>query len=283
MQVGDAFRPVKIATYNVNGISSRLPRLLEWLAREKPDVACLQELKALDEAFPIGAIREAGYGAVWQGQRSWNGVAILARGADPLETRRGLPGDPDDTHSRYIEAAVNGILVGCLYLPNGNPQPGPKFEYKLAWFERLIRHAKRLYASRHPVVLAGDFNVVPTDFDIYNPKSWQKDALLQPESREAYQRLLAQGWTDSIRARHAGERIYTFWDYFRNHWQRNAGLRIDHLLLSGGLGARMVNANVDTWVRGQPHASDHAPAWVEISTAVAKLRRIPPARTKKKR
>jgi exodeoxyribonuclease III len=256
---------MKIATFNVNGISSRLSNLLEWLERESPDVACLQELKAPDDRFPAAALREAGYGAIWHGQRSWNGVAILAKDTDPIESRRGLPGDPDDSHSRYLEAAVNGVLIACVYLPNGNPQPGPKFDYKLAWFERLIRHAKSLFASGHPVLLAGDFNVVPTDFDIYDPKSWKKDALLQPASREAYARLLAQGWTDSIRALHPDERIYTFWDYFRQHWPRNAGLRIDHLLLNEALGPRLLAVGVDTWVRGQPHASDHAPAWVEIA------------------
>jgi exodeoxyribonuclease-3 len=259
---------MKIATFNVNGIKSRLAHVLEWLAKESPDIACLQELKAPDMNFPIAAIREAGYGAIWHGQSSWNGVAILAKGTDPVESRRGLPGDPADTHSRYLEAAVNGVLVGCLYLPNGNPQPGPKFDYKLAWFERLIRHAKTLCASSHPVVLAGDFNVVPTDFDIYNPRSWQKDALLQPAPREAFRRLLAQGWTDALRACHPDEPIYTFWDYFRNHWQRNSGLRIDHLLLSRDLAARLVDANVHAWVRGQLKASDHAPAWAEIAVDV---------------
>jgi len=259
-----AAQRIKIATFNVNGIASRLPALLDWLAKSAPDVACLQELKAPDADFPILAIRAAGYGAVWHGQRSWNGVAILARGADPTEIKRGLPGDPDDTHSRYLEAAINGIVVGCLYLPNGNPQPGPKFDYKLAWFERLIRHAHQLAASGHPVVLAGDYNVIPTDFDVYDPKSWRKDALLQPATREAYARLLAQGWTDALRARHPEERIYTFWDYFRNHWTRNAGLRIDHLLLSKELAPRLLDADVDRWVRGQPRASDHAPTWVEI-------------------
>jgi exodeoxyribonuclease-3 len=257
---------MKIATFNVNGIRSRLSNLLEWLAKDAPDVACLQELKAPDAGFPIEPIRAAGYGAIWHGQPAWNGVAILAKGMDPIENRRGLPGDPHDSHSRYIEAAVDGVLIACLYLPNGNPQPGAKFDYKLAWFERLIKHAKRLRATGQPVVLAGDFNVVPTDFDIYNPKSWKKDALLQPASRAAYQRLLAQGWTDALRAHHPKEPIYTFWDYFRNHWQRNAGLRIDHLLLSGALELR--DANVDKWVRGQPKASDHAPAWVRISTNI---------------
>jgi exodeoxyribonuclease-3 len=256
---------MKIATFNVNGIRSRLANLLEWLQRESPDVVCLQELKATDDAFPASTLRDAGYGAVWHGQKSWNGVAILARGGQPVETRRGLPGGSEDSQSRYLEAAVNGILIGCLYLPNGNPQPGPKFEYKLAWFDRLIAHAATLCASGQPVVLAGDYNVVPTDFDIYNPRSWLKDALLQPESRECYRRLLAQGWTDAIRARFPEERIYTFWDYFRQHWQRNAGLRIDHLLLNSMLASRLVEAGVDTWVRGQAGASDHAPAWVRLA------------------
>ncbi|PAU64088.1 exodeoxyribonuclease III [Pseudomonas sp. PIC25] len=255
---------LKIATFNINGIRSRLPALLEWLEREAPDVACLQELKAPDTAFPIDAIQAAGYGAIWQGQPSWNGVAILAKNAEPLEIRRGLPGMEEDSHSRYLEAAVQGVIVASLYLPNGNPQPGPKFDYKLAWFERLIAHAAGLLESGHPVVLAGDFNVVPTDEDIYNPRSWLKDALLQPESRACYQRLLAQGWTDAIRARYPDERIYTFWDYFRQHWEKNSGLRIDHLLLSPDLAPRLRDAGVDRWVRGQPHASDHAPTWITL-------------------
>jgi exodeoxyribonuclease III len=253
---------MKIATFNVNGIRSRLPNLIDWLQRETPGVVCLQELKAPDAAFPAKEINAAGYGAIWHGQKSWNGVAILARGVDPVEIRRQLPDGRDDTQSRYIEAEVNGILIGCLYLPNGNPQPGPKFDYKLAWFERLISHAAILCRSGKPVLLAGDYNVVPTDFDIYNPRSWLKDALLQPESRECYRRLLAQGWTDSIRARYPDQRIYTFWDYFRQHWQTNSGLRIDHLLLSPELAPRLVDAGVDTWVRNQPGASDHAPTWV---------------------
>lgn len=256
---------MKIATFNVNGITSRLGALLAWLAKASPDVACLQELKAPQEAFPAQALRDAGYEPIWQGQRSWNGVAILGKGIAPVEIRRGLPGDPHDEHSRYIEASVADLIVGCLYLPNGNPQPGPKFDYKLAWFERLITHAHSLYASKKPVLLAGDFNVVPTDVDIYDPKSWKKDALLQPETRKAYRRLLAQGWTDCIRAIHPDERIYTFWDYFRNHWQRNSGLRIDHVLLNRMAAPRLLDANVDTWVRGQPRASDHAPVWVELS------------------
>jgi exodeoxyribonuclease-3 len=261
---------LKIATFNVNGIRSRLAPLLQWLEREQPDIACLQELKAPDDAFPIDAINAAGYGAIWHGQRSWNGVAILARGAEPVESRRGLPGDPDDTHSRYLEAAAHGVIVGCLYLPNGNPQPGPKFDYKLAWFERFIRHAAKLYRSGHPVVLAGDYNVVPTDeLDIYNPRSWRKDALLQPESRECYARLLAQGWTDALRTLHPDERIYTFWDYFRQHWEHDSGLRIDHLLLNAELAPRLESAGVDRWVRGLPGASDHAPTWITLGKAAA--------------
>jgi len=261
---------MKIATYNVNGIRSRLPHLIEWLERESPDIACLQELKAVDTGFPIGAINDAGYGALWAGQASWNGVAVLEKGVDPVESRRGLPGDEKDTQSRYLEVAAHGVLVGCLYLPNGNPWPGPKFEYKLAWFERFIRHAKGLLGSGQPVVLAGDYNVVPTDEDIYDPKGWRRDALLQPESREAYARLLAQGWTDALRAIHPDERIYTFWDYFRQHWPRDRGLRIDHLLLSPDLAKRLKDANVDRWVRDLPKASDHAPVWVELGKPARK-------------
>ncbi len=264
---------MKIATFNINGIRSRLANLLEYLEREAPDVVCLQELKALDTQFPRKALADAGYGAIWHGQQSWNGVAILARGTDPLETRRGLPGGRGDAHSRYLEAAIDGVLVGCLYLPNGNPQPGPKFDYKLEWFERLIAYAQTLYASGHPVVLAGDYNVVPTDDDIYNPKSWLRDALLQPQSRECWRRLLAQGWTDSLRKQFARERIYTFWDYFRQHWPRDAGLRIDHLLLSKPLAPRLRAAGVDRWVRGQAHASDHAPTWIELDLAAKPRKR----------
>jgi exodeoxyribonuclease-3 len=261
---------LKIATFNINGIRSRLPALLAWLERESPDVACLQELKAAQGEFPIKDIQAAGYGAIWHGQKSWNGVAILAKGMDPLETRRGLPGFEDDTHSRYLEAAVRGVLVGCLYLPNGNPQPGPKFDYKLKWMDIFNTYASGLLESGHPVVLAGDYNVVPTDEDIYNPRSWKKDALLQPESRDAYRRLLAQGWTDALRAHYPDERIYTFWDYFREHWQKNSGLRIDHLLLSKDLAPRLVDAGVDRWVRGEPHASDHAPTWIVLDVAEGK-------------
>jgi exodeoxyribonuclease-3 len=255
---------MKIATFNVNGIRARLGNLLEWLEREKPDVACLQELKAPENDFPAMAISAAGYQAVWHGQKGWNGVAILARGKKPVEIRRGLPNGDSDTHSRYIEAEVDGLRIASLYLPNGNPQPGPKFDYKLAWFERLIAQAEGLCRGEQPTVLAGDFNVVPTDFDIYNPRSWKKDALLQPESRECYARLLKQGWTDATRARFPEERIYTFWDYFRRHWETDSGLRIDFLLLSPGLEKQMADAGVDRWVRGQPGASDHAPTWVKL-------------------
>lgn len=255
---------MKIATYNVNGIGARLPRVLEWLGKEQPDVACLQELKAPDERFPAMALRAAGYEAIWHGQTSWNGVAILAKGIMPEEIHRGLPGDPSDTHSRYIEARVDGVLVACLYLPNGNPQPGPKFDYKLAWFERLIRRAQSYADADDPVVLAGDFNVIPTDLDVYNPKSFKSDALLQPATRAAYQRLLAQGWRDSLRSLNPDTRIYTFWDFFRDHYARDAGLRIDHLLLNRKLAPRLRAAGVDKWVRGQKGASDHAPTWVEI-------------------
>ncbi len=272
---------MKIATYNVNGIKTRLPHLLAWLEREQPDVACLQELKAQDESFPEDAVRAAGYSPIWKGQRAWNGVAILVRGNDPLEIRRELPGDAADDQSRYLEAAVDGIVVVCLYLPNGNPQPGPKFDYKLAWFERLITHAQSLMDCGHPVVIAGDYNVVPTDFDIYSPKSWRKDALLQPETRECYERLLAQGWTDSLRHLHPDEAIYTFWDYFRQHWQRNSGLRIDHLLLNRELAPCLEAAGVDSWVRGQEKASDHAPTWIELD--LGRLAAAKPAARPRKR
>ncbi|MBB3825573.1 exodeoxyribonuclease III [Xanthomonas arboricola] len=254
----------KIATFNVNGIASRLPHLLEWLKREQPDIVGLQELKAAQEAFPEQAIRDAGYGVIWQGQRAWNGVALLARGADPVEIRRGLPWDPSDTQSRYLEAAIHGVVVACLYLPNGNPQPGPKFDYKLAWFERLIRHAKTLVDLPHPVALIGDFNVVPTDADIYDPKGWRKDALLQPESRQAYQTLVEQGWTDSLLAVHGDAPIYTFWDYFRQHFARDRGLRIDHLLLNRALAPGLQDVGVDKWVRALEKASDHAPTWISV-------------------
>jgi exodeoxyribonuclease-3 len=255
---------MKIATFNINNINKRLPNLLAWLKDSSPDVACLQELKAEDRAFPEAEIRAAGYGAVWRGQRSWNGVAILAKGADPVITRNALPGDPNDMQSRYIEAAVRGILVASIYLPNGNPQPGPKFEYKLAWFERLIAHAAELQNAGVPVVLAGDYNVVPTPADIYPSKSWSKNALVQPQPRAAYARLLAQGWTDALRMLHPGEPMYTFWDYKFGRWQRDSGLRIDHLLLSKSLAPRLLAARVDKHVRGKENASDHAPAWIVL-------------------
>ena len=256
---------MKIATFNVNGIGVRLPRLLEWLAESAPDVACLQELKAADAAFPAAALREAGYGAVWHGQKGFNGVAVLARGADPVERRRGLPGDDADGQSRYLEAQVGDLVVASLYLPNGNPQPGPKFDYKLAWFERLIAHARTL-AGAGAVVLAGDYNVVPTDAvaDIYSTRSWLKDALLQPESRAAWRRLLGDGWTDALRTRHPDAALYTFWDYFRDRWARNAGLRIDHLLLNAAAAPKLADAGVDRAVRGREKASDHPPAWVVL-------------------
>jgi exodeoxyribonuclease-3 len=256
---------MKIATFNVNGITSRLPALLRWLAEFKPDVACLQELKTPQEKFPEAAVREAGYGVIWHGQKSWNGVAILARGRDPIERRRVLPGDPDDLHSRYIESLIGDVLVSCLYLPNGNPAPGPKFDYKLRWLERLRKHAQELIATGSPVVLAGDYNVIPTDLDVYKPERWVKDALFRPETRSAYASLLAQGWTDALRKVHPGEHIYTFWDYFRNNFARDAGLRIDHLLLSPSLAPRLAGAGVDREVRGWEKASDHAPTWVEIA------------------
>ncbi|MEK7953271.1 DNA ligase D [Luteolibacter soli] len=258
---------MKIATYNVNGINGRLPVLLRWLEEAKPDVVCLQELKAPQEKFPISSIRDAGYGAVWQGQKSWNGVAILARGLNPIETRRGLPGDPDDAHSRYLEAAVDGILIGCLYLPNGNPAPGPKFDYKLRWFERFLAHAEGLVRQDIPVVLAGDYNVMPTELDVYKPEKWIDDALFRPEVRECFRKLVDQGWTDAIRSLHPDERIFTFWDYLRNAYGRNAGLRLDHLLLSPQLAGRLVRAEVDKEVRGWVKASDHAPVWIELGNA----------------
>jgi exodeoxyribonuclease-3 len=255
---------MRIATFNINGIGSRLPALLEWLAETRPDVACLQELKAPRERFPEAALKAAGYQALWIGQKSWNGVAILARGATPLEVRRGLPGDAADEQSRYLEARIDAILVACLYLPNGNPCPGPKFDYKLAWFERLIGHAAGLLASGAPVVLAGDFNAIPTELDVYKPERWVKDALFRPETRAAFQRLVAQGWTDALRSLHPERRIFTYWDYVRDAYRRDAGLRIDHLLLSPVLAGALSAANVDREVRGRDRPSDHAPAWIEL-------------------
>ena len=255
---------MKIATYNVNGVNGRLPVLLRWLEESAPDVACLQELKAPPEKFPEQAITDAGYEAIWHGQKSWNGVAILSKIGKPQEVRRALPGDPDDVHSRYIEATINGILIGCLYLPNGNPAPGPKFDYKLSWFKRLHTHAKELLAQDIPVVLVGDYNVMPTELDVYKPESWVNDALFLPEVRDAFKNLVAQGWTDAIRKLHPGEKIYTFWDYFRQAYARNAGLRIDHFLLSPHLEKRLKAAGVDKEVRGWEKSSDHAPVWIQL-------------------
>jgi exodeoxyribonuclease III len=257
---------MKIATYNVNGINSRLGLLLDWLQQSAPDIVCLQELKTADATFPVAAIAKAGYGAVWAGQKAWNGVAILAKGADPIETRRSLPGLPHDAQSRYLEAAVQGLLIASIYAPNGNPRPGPKFDYKLAWLEQLVVHAAQLLSAKVPAVLAGDFNIVPTDGieDIYSTRSWKNDALLQPQSRAAYFQLLELGWTDAIRTCHLTEPVYTFWDHLRNRWPRNAGLRIDHLLLSPELAARLQDANVERELRARDKPSDHAPAWVSL-------------------
>ena len=255
---------MRIFTYNVNGISARLPNLLRWLAEAKPDVVCLQELKAPQEKFPEAAVREAGYGVIWHGQKSWNGVAILARGTEPVERTRVLPGDPEDAHSRYIEATVHGVVIGCLYLPNGNPAPGPKFDYKLRWLERLIVHAAELVSSSSPVVLAGDYNVIPTPADVYKPERWVDDALFRVEVREAFARLLKQGWSDAIRVRHPDAKIYTFWDFFRNAYGRDAGLRIDHLLLNPAVAGRLTDAGVEREVRGWERPSDHAPTWVAL-------------------
>lgn len=267
---------MKIATFNINDVNKRLSNLLDWLDAAKPDVVALQELKAADAEFPEAAIEKAGYGAVWRGQKAWNGVALLARGSVPIVTRTALPGDPSDTQSRYIEAAVNGVIVTSLYAPNGNPQPGPKFAYKLAWMRRLAAHAARLYAAGVPVVLAGDYNVVPTDADIYPTKSYAEDALLAPQSRTQFQRLLDRGWVDAIRARHPHAPMFTFWDYMRNRWARDAGLRIDHLLLSAQAARRLTGCGVDRDVRASAGASDHAPVWVVLRDPAAP-RRTPPA------
>jgi exodeoxyribonuclease-3 len=256
---------MKIATYNVNGVNGHLPVLLRWLNETSPDVVCLQELKAPQEKFPEEVLKDAGYSAIWHGQKSWNGVAILSRKEKPQEVRRALPGDEEDTHSRYIEAIINGITIGCLYLPNGNPAPGPKFDYKLSWFERLTKHASDLLAKDKPVLLTGDYNVMPTELDVYKPERWVKDALFRPETREAFRNLVSQGWTDAIRKLYPDETIYTFWDYFRNAYGRNAGLRIDHFLLSPHLENRLRAAGVDRNVRGWEKTSDHAPVWIELS------------------
>jgi exodeoxyribonuclease-3 len=243
------------------------------LEETEPDTVCLQELKAPDEKFPLAAIEQAGYGAIWHGQKSWNGVAILARGSQPEETRRGLPGDPDDSHSRYLEAIVDDLLIGCLYLPNGNPAPGPKFDYKLTWFKRLHKYATKLLALDGPVILAGDYNVIPTELDAYKPEHWVKDALFYPQSRAAYHKLLAQGWTDAIRKLYPDEAIYTFWDYFRNAYSRDAGIRIDHFLLNDRAAAKLASAGVDRDVRGWEKTSDHAPTWIELAVKTKKTTR----------
>lgn len=257
---------MRIATFNINGVNRRLPNLLGWLKRAQPDVVCLQELKAADTQFPAAELEAAGYSAVWVGEPRWNGVAILSRIGAPVVTRRRLPGDADDRQARYIEAAVNGVLIGCLYLPNGNPRPGPKFDYKLAWARRLTAHAASLYSTEAPVVLCGDYNVVPTDADIYNTRSWKTDALLRPESRAAFQSLLDQGWADALRERFPHDPPpWTFWSYFREAWSRDAGLRIDHLLLNGLAAERLTDAGVDRAVRGVEGASDHAPAWIDLA------------------
>ncbi|WP_240230511.1 exodeoxyribonuclease III [Devosia lacusdianchii] len=255
---------MKIATYNINGINRRLPNLMDWLADAAPDVVCLQELKATQKQFPATALADAGYGSVWLGESGWNGVAILARGSEPILTRNELPGAPEDKQARYIEAAVNGVLIASLYAPNGNPQPGPKFTYKLAWTERLLAHAADLCETGFPVVLAGDYNIVPEPRDIYETTSYRDNALVQPASRALFQRLLDQGWTDALRTLHPDETIYTFWDYMRQRWPRNAGLRLDHFLLAGGMEAKLRSGGVDRDIRGQEGASDHAPAWIIV-------------------
>jgi exodeoxyribonuclease III len=255
---------MKVATFNINNINRRLPNLLSWLRAAKADIVCLQELKAADNEFPRVPIEKAGYRAVWHGQKSWNGVAILSRRSEPVLTRTALPGDKDDAEARYIEAAVSGILIACLYLPNGNPQPGPKFDYKLAWFKRLRAHAAKLLKQDLPVVLAGDYNVAPTALDIYPTKSWDGNALIQPKSRAAFASLIDQGWLDAIRTLHPDAPMYTFWDYKRNRWPRDAGLRLDHLLLSPALAPRLAQAGVDRTTRGEDGASDHAPAWIVL-------------------
>lgn len=256
---------MRIATYNVNGVNGRLPVLLRWLNETKPDIVCLQELKAPQEKFPEEAITNAGYKAIWHGQKSWNGVAILSRGADIQEIRRVLPGDPEDEHSRYIEAQVNGIRIGCLYLPNGNPAPGPKFDYKLRWFDRFTAHSAELLKENMPVVLTGDYNVMPTEMDVYKPERWVDDALFRPETRAAFKKLIDLGWTDAIRKLYPDQTIYTFWDYFRNAYGRDAGLRIDHFLLSHQLVDRLKAGGVDRNVRGWEKSSDHAPVWIELA------------------
>jgi exodeoxyribonuclease-3 len=255
---------VKIVTFNINGIKARLPRLLEYLAEEQPDVVCLQELKTSDETFPEADIRSAGYGVVWHGQKSWNGVAVLARGSDPIERQRGLAGEPEDEHSRYLEVEIGDLIVASIYLPNGNPQPGPKFDYKIRWIERLATRARDLLAEERCVILAGDYNVIPNDDDTYSVRAMQDDALMQPESRAGFRALVAQGWTDALRTRHPGGGVWTFWDYQAGAWQRDAGFRIDHLLLSPIAADRLIDAGVDKAYRAREKASDHAPTWLTL-------------------
>lgn len=255
---------MKIVTYNVNGIKARLPRLIEYMAEDSPDVVCLQELKASNETFPEAEIRDAGYGAAWHGQKSWNGVAVLAKGADPVERGRGLAGEPEDEHSRYLECEIDGLVVASIYLPNGNPRPGPKFNYKLRWIDRLARRARKLLDEETPTVLAGDFNVIPNDDDTWSVRAMADDALTQPESRAGYRALLAQGWTDALRTHHPKGDVWTFWDYQAGAWPRDAGFRIDHLLLSPAVADRMIAAGVDKAYRGREKASDHAPTWVRL-------------------
>ena len=256
---------MKIATYNINGINGRLTNLLRWLSETEPDVVCLQELKCENHKFPEQALLDIGYYAIWEGQKSWNGVAILSRYGEIKETRRGLAGEPEDTHSRYIEAFINGVVIGCLYLPNGNPWPGPKFDYKLRWMQRLQAHADKLLSFNLPVAMVGDYNVMPTDLDTYKPQKYLKNALFRPESKAAFKALVDSGWTDVIRHLYPNKPIYTFWDYLRNAYGRNAGLRLDHFLLNEKLKDRLVNATVDKAVRGWDHSSDHAPVWIELT------------------
>jgi exodeoxyribonuclease-3 len=255
---------MRIATFNINGVKARLPRLVEWLEETQPDVACLQEIKTADEGFPADVLEKAGYGAIWHGQKGFNGVAILARGQVPVETARGLTGEPEDEHSRYLEADVNGVRIASIYLPNGNPQPGPKFDYKLRWMRRLRAHAAEIWATEQPTVLAGDYNVIPFDRDVWSPAAMASDALMQPESRAAYRTMMADGWTDALASRHPAGGVWTFWDYQAGAWQRDMGFRIDHLLLSPSAADRLVDAQVDKPYRGREKASDHAPVWVEL-------------------
>lgn len=264
---------MKIASYNVNGVNGRLPVLLRWLELAEPDIVCLQELKAPQDKFPDAAITAAGYRAIWHGQSRWNGVAILSRAGDIHETRRGLPGDPDDEQSRYIEAAINGALIAGLYLPNGNPRPSAKFEFKLRWFERLHNHLAELVALDAPVIVAGDFNVMPTDLDVYAPERWRDDALFAPEVRAAYAKLLHQGWTDALRHLHPDEAIYTFWKYWRGAFERDAGLRIDHVLLNPAAAKLLVAGEVDRRPRGWEKTSDHAPVWIELRDGLVRKTR----------